>query len=429
MASTELARGAAGCLDGVHPSTKLFASRPAPKLHRRPMSRLVVSLCVATLALACGRCPDGTEPTEGTCTCSDGTLVSPEECDLCAGSERLSVGDLSSETVDKSIRPECGQEVAFRLDSNAVVQMSLEAREVGVSASVDAEDQTLGTLNVGAGAKTQQEFALERGAYAIRVSAGAPAEFTLKLNTEPTDEPEAMPDPGEDKDEAHDLGVVPEAEADIQGGYVGPTDEADYFRFRTAELSMLTFSVRNVLGSVWLGLHEDAPLLDASKPFQRLDVNTVDGKLLTIPVPAGDYYFIVSPQAASFYELHSSVEAYEGQAAKADPGGDWSEALDLGSVGGERLDVSEYVGGLDEADYYRLELETNGSLTYTLSDVRGNVRARLYEDAVQINLDVAKDLLDSAGTGTKTIDLGQGTYYFVVTPWADSLYTLSLSLE
>ncbi|MDD9932914.1 MAG: hypothetical protein OXT09_04885 [Myxococcales bacterium] len=386
-------------------------------------------------AAACGPCPDGMQPVEGTCGCMDGTELDSSECDLCEGAEPVSLEQLDEELIGVrgSLHPQCKREVTFRVGQTAEVIANLESDDGRLSGVIESADGTqVGTVSASADADGQLRPVLERGDYVLVLSTQGQTRYDLTLRAEDFTEAEPAPEPGGEKSSAHDLGVVPSDEASVLGGYVGPTDDEDLVRLEVEQNSMLTLGVREVSARVVLHMLPDAAILERDAPLTMLDVRSPDDGLVSLAAERGTYFISLTPGAASYYELRASVEPYLAE-PEQDPGEDWEDALDIGALGTSRVDFGGYVGRTDALDFYRFDIEQNATLTYTVDDVEGRVLAQLYEDAVQINRADPLRQLDvraaDGGAQTGSLDLAAGTYFFVITPTGNALYTLSLSIE
>ncbi len=365
----------------------------------------------------------------------DGTQLDSSECDLCEGAEPVSLEQLDEELIGVrgSLHPQCKREVAFSVGQTAEVIANLESDDGRLSGVIESADGTqVGTLTASADADGQLRPVLERGDYVLVLSTQGQTRYDLTLRAEDFTEAEPAPEPGAEKSSAHDLGVVPSDEASVLGGYVGPTDDEDLVRLEVEQNSMLTLGVREVSARVVLHMLPDAAILERDAPLTMLDVRSPDDGLVSLAAERGTYFISLTPGAASYYELRASVEPYLAE-PEQDPGEDWEDALDVGALGTSRVDFGGYVGKTDALDFYRFDIDQNATLTYTVDDVEGRVLAQLYEDAVQINRADPLRQLDvraaDGGAQTGSLDLAAGTYFFVITPTGNALYTLSLSIE
>jgi hypothetical protein len=230
---------------------------------------------------------------------------------------------------------------------------------------------------------------------------------------------------GTDFDEAFDVGGLTEL-FECEG--FADAGEGDHFRFELTGNGQLNYTLDST-GVVTAKLYRDATQINRATPLNTLPVNGAP-QTLKVTLQRGVYYLAVSA-AGKIFDLGIGVEYYEPVEPLPDPGEDFDVAMDLGEVGSERIDVGGFVGTTDEADVFRVEVPTNGVLTYTIGDIVGNVTAALYEDAAQINLTTPR-ASHSNLTGDNTappIDLAEGIYYLRITPAVDSLFTLSLSFE
>ncbi|HEX2734704.1 MAG TPA: hypothetical protein VHM70_24030 [Polyangiaceae bacterium] len=396
------------------------------------MSRRALAFAAVALGLfGCGSCPDGQDPDKTTCTCHDGSKLGPDECEVCKDSDPISLGNLSSHSVSKDFQSACGQEIRFKVGEDVALSAVLHAQAVALDATLSAGDQQVGSLHANAGDQGSHTFFLEKGDYQMRLTGGSPGKFTLDLDAEPTDDKELEPDPGEDRDSAADVGVVPVSPAMVLAGYVGPTDSADYYKVEVDQQSVLTFSVQQVKGHVTMSLIPDAKVLDTANQIGGADVTNADGTVNNLSVPAGVYYFVVKGGTEpALYELYTSVEPY-GTEAKRDPGQSWEDEYDLGTIGSKLVDFSNYVGKLDTSDHYRFEVDSNTTLVYSVGDVTGGLAFRLFKDETQIEATdpLAKHDMGTEGLSPNRLELAEGVYHVLVSSTDNSLYTLSFNTE
>lgn len=172
------------------------------------------------------------------------------------------------------------------------------------------KSKPLFTLNVPAGSDTLDRFVLERGMYYVRVSpstASASGIYTLGLESSLYEGDEPSPEPGRDREHAHELGEL-EALTEY-AGYVGPTDANDYYKFDLANGASVTFALTNVMGGVNGQLFKDAALIDVTNPLLDIRSTTSDA-IQSTNLGKGTYVFRVTNlnSAASLYTLTFQTE-------------------------------------------------------------------------------------------------------------------------
>ena len=147
-------------------------------------------------------------------------------------------------------------------------------------------------------------------------------------------------------------------------GMVGEADYADTYRFELTDWTEV--SVRMT------GLGEDADLRlmdsDGYDIISSTEVGAVDEVIVTV-LGAGVYYL-----EAYYYEADTNYElivsGVPGEAPPDDMGGDSVEtATDLGLLAGEGLTTSEWVGTIDNNDYYAFEVASRTRITFRLDNI------------------------------------------------------------
>jgi hypothetical protein len=202
----------------------------------------------------------------------------------------------------------------FQLSENAVVTYTLQTDSFDARAQLfeDAEqlDEANGALlSLTAYPEPQTErLNLESGVYFFRVAARASSiNYTLKLSAEPYASLGDTPDSGEDAEDAREVDTLGLSLVKA-GGYVGPTDRADYYRFTLSRPAALTFSVKSLVnsGRVRARFIADAVQLNPNDPLYQFTTDGIGDYTDCRGFESGDYYLQITPysgEAGALYTL------------------------------------------------------------------------------------------------------------------------------
>ncbi|HTV21173.1 MAG TPA: pre-peptidase C-terminal domain-containing protein, partial [Polyangiaceae bacterium] len=285
------------------------------------------------------------------------------------------------------------------------------------------------------------ELSLAPGPYRalIETNSSESVRAALALRLTPYSPPENKPDPGSDKEDALALASVSELRE--VGGYVGVTDQDDYFRFELPANATLSYALTNSTGSITAQLFHDAPIIDATKPMLSDYAYAGSDAFDSVNLERGTYYWRISSTTSAsrpdaLYRLQLSAAPYPAPESELEPGNDPATALLLrGLEDAGPLTIGGYVGSTDPEDFYRLELARNGVLKYALKDVinNGSVVGKLFVDAPLPDFDAPLSTVSAYSVdGDDCVELGRGAYLLHVTPYdlvRPSLYTLLISVE
>lgn len=327
----------------------------------------------------------------------------------------------------------CERSFDFELPSNATLTLKLSRAGQALSGSLEtAAGDALGMISAAKNADGILTRNLGKGAYhfQLHTTAASASPFRLELHAAPyRDEP--APEPGGGQEDAYPIGPV--SSLVTFAGYVGTTDPDDYYSFELKQNGTLTYALTDVQGSVRSQVFFDRPIIDEAAPYRTMDASTSSDTTREINLEKGLYYVRVLPMMTdSFYELRLSTVAYPKVEPTPEPSDDWMAAYPVGQVRSALKTFGGFVGGADNGDYYRLELGSAGTLTYSLENVSGRAHIALYKDAEQIDPAKAVDGADATDYVTKSSVLDPGIYYVRVTPvdpGTPTLYTLLLSAE
>ena len=205
-------------------------------------------------------------------------------------------------------------------------------------------------------------------------------------------------------------------------GAVGGADPRDYYRFELSGESAVEIALGGLTQDI------DLYLLDsAGHPLAQSIRAGAQSESLARTLGAGTYFVLVAPfgNHASAYRLTLEATA---QTAPADGAGDTlRDASDLGMIEDARV-VQDAVGGNDPADYYRFQLDGDGTVDLQLSGLRSDVDLYLYgEDGREL----ARSWKGGSSDESIHVSLAAGQYYVLAKPWgaAESPYRLSISAE
>ena len=296
------------------------------------------------------------------------------------------------------------------------------------------------------------ETPIERGEYLVTVGGMAGDSYELVLSVETYEPAEPDTPPGDEIEDAFDLGDL-DAEMQTIGGYVGQTDAADYFRFNLVESSTISVHGADVVGGVTMALFEHESVLDEADAIRKVIASELTPDELLVNLPRGEYLLRVTTEETGsssrlaqvrddLYTLHFQATEWEGAANEpaSDPGAEKGGAEDLGTLSGLQT-VSGHVGRtLDPEDYFRFELAGAATVDLLFDPSSGAATAQIFADASVIDEDSPIVALNSSATGIEALtdQLPRGVYYVRIVPLItgsssavaqtrDNLYTLNLS--
>lgn len=221
-----------------------------------------------------------------------------------------------------------------------------------------------------------------------------------------------------------DANVISDIGPTAQGftGYVGASDEVDYYVFSLDDWT----DVRITLA----GLDSDADiaLLDADGAYIADSINGGNSsEEIVQTLGAGEYFievYIYTGDTDYLMEISGDV----GEPPPEDTVGDEAaNAEPIGTIEGPegQIEVSEYVGPADLADYWSIEVLEPVNLTVEMTGLSADIDIVLEDDFGSV-------MANSAAGGNSdelmTLPVNPGTYYIQVYPYAGaSDYTVTVS--
>jgi Bacterial pre-peptidase C-terminal domain len=227
---------------------------------------------------------------------------------------------------------------------------------------------------------------------------------------------------------AGELGIIT-GRRQTSGSVFAATDQADVYRFTLLDRADVQISLN---GSADIYLAQDRNengLYDLGETIVSARLPATQPKLIpTTNLAAGQYFIYVDAVAGgSSYELVTTVDT---------AGSTRATAKYLGGFGTGTNTISEFVGGADQVDYYRFQLNTAANTNISLSGLTGDVDLYLFADRNRNGVMDDGEFRGGAfqpGTATERIDLAglaAGEYTLVVTTvlsQGESRYNLNLT--
>ncbi|MEB3885592.1 pre-peptidase C-terminal domain-containing protein [Lyngbya sp. CCY1209] len=251
---------------------------------------------------------------------------------------------------------------------------------------------------------------LEPGTYFVAVGdSSANTNYDLQLSATPR-----VDTVGNDFSAALSLGALGSTS---QTEWVGSLDTNDYYSFTLAETSTVNLGLTGMNGNGDLYLYDsDQYWIDGSSNYDNAD------EAISQTLEPGTYYVRVNSDdgtTGADYNLTASATAIVDTA-----GNTFETARNLGAISAAQT-IPEWVGNLDDYDYYQFTISPNSSVSLNLSGLAANADLYLY-DSEQNLLDGSynSDTTDDAITAS----LGGGTYYALVYQGSDNTnYNFTLS--
>ncbi|NJL39144.1 MAG: hypothetical protein HC899_22140 [Leptolyngbyaceae cyanobacterium SM1_4_3] len=182
---------------------------------------------------------------------------------------------------------------------------------------------------------------------------------------------------------ANDLGIL-SGVREITDSFDG-TDRIAYYRFTLAQNSDLAglFSEATSLTSVRVIFDRNANgIVENNEIVARTAGSSITGGSNSFfqPLPAGTYFIEVFTQLSRTepYTLRLTETSKPGNVFP-DPGNSLAQALDLGTLVGQRS-LRDYVGDLDETDFYKFTLTQNSNLGIVASGQTSDTRVQIISD-------------------------------------------------
>jgi hypothetical protein len=193
----------------------------------------------------------------------------------------------------------------FTLSENATITYSLEETS-GVAAAVYEQreindwNDPLDSIDA---SRPSDPLNLEKRSYFLRVTAPLGDLYTLRVMATSYVVPEPTPEPGDASDPHVVPTLVDDGKAVEFGGYVGKTDEADFYQLELSKNGSLTFALDEVKGAVIAKVY----LRDS---FPQMVERETTGAPVTVDLGTGFYLLEVTPSSPvpSLYTLAIQVD-------------------------------------------------------------------------------------------------------------------------
>lgn len=243
-------------------------------------------------------------------------------------------------------------------------------------------------------------------------------EYTLTLTQHPQLD-SLTTDPGEDSNQAYDLGELVTSVTAKQ--LVGSLDSGDVYKFNLKQTSSFNANLSNLSRTTALKLFFDRNgngLADNDE--EVISSSGAKTTSLSSDLPAGTYFISVtdadSTSGNTFYSLGLFATAQPGNLA-TDPGNSSSEAYDFGELSSAKF-AQDLIGKLDETDFYKFSLSQISGFSASLSNLKRATTMTLYFDRNNNNLADSNEVVTSAyswgDTANLLLDLPAGSYFLSV---------------
>lgn len=268
------------------------------------------------------------------------------------------------------------------------------------------------------GGNTSFSNLLPAGVYFLKVEGSyySSARYTLTLNSISYPSYTLTPEPGNQANTARALGSLPASS--VFKDYVGEVDEVDYYKFQVDDITQFNAITESLDGSTWTRLYKDFnnnQVIDSNEHIVSGNGGT-SSSFSTLLTP-GSYYISVQKYLwdASRYSLTINTTSYPEYAPDPDPGNQAYLAQNL-DVLPASMTLRNYVGDLDEIDYYRFQVDSVSNFSAVFNGLEGRISAALYKD---LNNNAVIDngewiVSKSGATGSFSQWLTPGTYYLSV---------------
>jgi hypothetical protein len=197
--------------------------------------------------------------------------------------------------------------------------------------------------------------------------------------------------------------------------WVGNTDTRDNYRFTLDDTANVTLRLEQLSADIDLYLYNAS-----GQEMARSWRGGSSHEQIERSLGAGTYYARVSRYGSAQSNYRFSLEVdLAGESV--------STARDLGTVHGVHS-FSDWAGGLDSNDYYRLVLNNAADVSLRLAQLTADIDLYLYDANGQ---EIAASWRGGSANELIEQSLGAGTYYVRVMPWgaAESNYRLTLDVD
>lgn len=265
--------------------------------------------------------------------------------------------------------------------------------------------------------------------------------YSLSLFTTP--QPGNLPtDPGSSSGEAYDFGVL--STPKIAQDLIGQLDDTDFYKFTLDQISAVSASLSHLKRATSITLYCDQNnngLVDGNEAVTSTYAWGETANLL-LDLPQGSYFLSIN-NADGYSAGNTRYNLTLAQTPKpsnllSDPASNSNEAYNLGSLTGA-VTARDYIGSLDNRDFYRFNLAQTQQFSATLNNSPFNSELYLYADVNANGFADNSELVSYAswyypyyGASSPTIStsLNAGTYFLLVNALnssTGSAYNLTLT--
>jgi hypothetical protein len=254
---------------------------------------------------------------------------------------------------------------------------------------------------------------LQAGTYYVEVAPDynvSSANYDLQVSATPR-----VDTAGNTINTAQDIGTLG-ATAVTKTDWVGDIDTEDYYKFSLTGNSTLNLNLSGLTQNANLYLM-DSNGYEIAYSYQA---GTTDESILK-NLTTGTYYVRVDNYYTgedTNYNLQLSATAIADGA-----GNDINTAKDLGAVSSVQ-NFTDWVGSLDQSDYYKLSLTQNSNLKLDLTGLSGDAVLYLHDSEGN---EITYSNNDGKANEAIAQNLGAGLYYLQVAGSADTTYNLGVS--
>lgn len=307
----------------------------------------------------------------------------------------------------------------FRLNERSNVRLDLS----GLAADADLQllngnGSVLASSTRGGTSSELISRTLEAGTYAVRVYRYS-GDTSYRLTMTATPNSPAAPDyAGNSLSSARELGTVNGTQS--YADFVGRLDTDDFYRFQLGSQSSFELWLSELQANANVqvlnssgGLIAEAAQGGTSMEYLRLSLNA--GRYFVRVTPSGD--------AETNYRLTLRTQP---ETPPDNAGNTLSQARNLGTLGGT-INLSEYVGQSDRADFYRFRVSGQSNFRLRLDGLSADADVNLMNSGGQV---LASSTLGGSNPETIVRLLGEGDYFVQVYPYgnANTNYNLSLTV-
>jgi hypothetical protein len=213
--------------------------------------------------------------------------------------------------------------------------------------------------------------------------------------------------------------------------YVGDFDGSDFYKFNLSSLSDFNASLSGLPNGALMRLYRDSNnngLIESNEKINEVASSQNGGSISRLLTPGNYFVSIEKTGTTTRYDLALSSTAYPDYTPAIEPGDRPLTARNLGTFTGS-FTAKDYIGDLDQTDYYRFNLSQARNFTANFTGIPGSASLFLYRDENDNGVVDNKEQLDDK-TGFQTSlarSLTAGTYFLAVEQYVGSTrYNLEL---